>query len=316
MTDEPSPDPMAQLIEQLRAATPGIPERDLPRFVAAITNPGAYLPCEESVPRSGVPTGTITTHRFTSTVVYPGVARDARLYVPAVQLRDGPLALMVFQDGAMYLGPQVCAPVVFDNLIAAGDMPPCAALFVEPGETGPGLPVYGGAGNRSVEYDSLGDAYARFVIEELVPALTTDLELWHDPAARAICGLSSGGICAFNAAWERPDFFGKVVSHCGSFVDIRGGHVLPARVRSADAKPLRVYLQTGERDLDILFGCWPLANRELASALDYRGYDHQFVIGEGGHSLAHGGALFAETLRWLWRDWRECRAADRAGAFR
>ncbi len=132
---------------------------------------------------------------------------------------------------------------------------------------------------------------------------------------RAICGLSSGGICAFNAAWERPDYFGKVISHCGSFVDIRGGHALAARVRSAEAKPLRVFLQTGQHDLDILYGCWPLANRELASALDYRGYDHRFVLGEGGHSLAHGGALFADTLRWLWRDWRDARPA-RAGSVR
>ena len=109
-------------------------------------------------------------------MIYPGVARDVRLYVPGSRPRDEPLALMVFQDGAMYLGPQVCASVVFDNLIAAGDMPPCAALVVEPGETGPGLPVYGGEGNRSVEYDALGDAYARFVIEELVPALTKAFE--------------------------------------------------------------------------------------------------------------------------------------------
>jgi enterochelin esterase family protein len=316
MTDETLPDPLAQMIEQLRASVPGIPEHDLPRFIAAITSPGPYAPCEESVPREGVPAGAVTAHRFTSAVAYPGVERDVRLYLPHASLRDRPLALLVFQDGAMYLGPQVSAPVVLDNLIATGDMPPCVALFVEPGETGPGLPVYGGVGNRSVEYDSLGDTYARFLIDELVPALTGGLTLIEDPAARGICGLSSGGICAFNAAWERPDYFGKVISHCGSFVDIRGGHALHALVRRAAAKPLRVFLQSGERDLDILFGCWPLANRELASALEYRGYDHRFVMGEGGHSLAHGGALFAETLRWLWRDWRESGAAGRAGRLR
>jgi enterochelin esterase family protein len=181
------------------------------------------------------------------------------------------------------------------------------ALFVEPGETGPGLPIYGGSGNRSLEYDSLGGAYARFLIEELLPATTGGLELWNQAAGRAIVGMSSGGICAFNAAWERPDTFGKVISHCGSYVNIRGGHHLPAAVRSNEARPLRVFLQSGVHDLDILFGCWPLANRELASALEYRGYDHRFVMGEGGHSLAQGGALFADTLRWLWRDWRETR---------
>jgi enterochelin esterase family protein len=308
MSTEPGPDPLAQVVGQLRSAMPGIPDGDIPRFVAAITQPGPYSPCPESAARGDVPCGTLTTRRHTSTTVYPGVSRDVRVYVPHDPANHGPLALMVFQDGALYLGRAVVAATVFDNLIAAGDMPPCIALFLEPGETGPGLPIFGGSGNRSLEYDSLGDAYARFLIDELVPQACQGFDLWSQPAGRATCGLSSGGICAFNAAWERPDYFGKVISHCGSFVAIRGGHLLPSLVRQAEPKPLRVFLQTGEHDLDIRFGCWPLANRELAAALAYRGYDHRFVMGEGGHSLAHGGALFADTLRWLWRDWREARA--------
>jgi enterochelin esterase family protein len=311
MSMEPDSDPLAQVIAQLRSAMPGIPDRDIPRFLAAITQPGPYAPCAESLPRDGVPAGTLTTHRHTSSSVYPGVSRDVRRYASHGHAVRGPLALMLIQDGAMYLGPDVVATSVFDNLIATGDMPPCIALFVEPGETGPGLPIFGGTGNRSVEYDSLGDAYARFLIEELIPELCAGFDLWDQPGSRAICGISSGGICAFNAAWERPDYFGKVISHCGSYVDIRGGHRLPALVRRAGARPLRVFLQTGQHDLDILYGCWPLANRELASALAYRGYDHDFVVGEGGHSLAHGGAIFADTLRWLWRDWREARAGLR-----
>ena len=303
------PDPLAQFAEQLRAATPGIPEGDIPRFIAALACGETYAPCAESQPKAGVPAGTVTTYRHTSASVYPGVSRDVRVYLPHDHARQGPLALMVFQDGQMYLGPDVVAATVFDNLIAAGDMPPCVGLFVEPGEPGPGLPIYGGTGNRSIEYDSLGDAYARFLIEELVPQFTAGLTLWNDAAGRAICGLSSGGICAFNAAFERPDFFSRVISHCGSFVDIRGGHHLPALVRASERKPLRVFLQSGAHDLDILYGCWPLANRQLGSALKYRDYDYQLVMGEGGHSLRHGGALFADTLRWLWRDWRAARAA-------
>jgi enterochelin esterase family protein len=213
---------------------------------------------------------------------------------------DAPL--MVFQDAARYLGPEIDVPAVLDNLVAAGELPPMVAVFVHPGATGPGLPVYGGSDNRSLEYDSLGDAYARFLLDELLPEATAGLHVSADPARRAICGLSSGGICAFNVAWERPDAFGKVVSHCGSFVALRGGDRVAAMVRAAPRKPLRVFLQTGVNDLDILFGDWPLANRQFASALAYRGYDHQLVVGEGGHSLAHGGAIFPDTLRWLWRD--------------
>lgn len=302
-------DPLAELARQLRSVTPGIPDRDVPRFAHAISQPGPYAPCPESSVAEGTPRGQLRQLRHTSSGVYVGVARDVIVYLPHDHASRGPLALMVFQDGALYLGPQVAAANVFDTLIAAGDMPPCVGVFVEPGEPGPGLPVYGGSGNRSVEYDSPDGRYAQFLVGELLPECTRGLDLWADPAARAICGLSSGGFCAFNAAWERPDYFGKVVSHCGSFVDLRGGHELPARVRRTERKPLRVFLQGGTHDLDILFGNWPLANRELASALEYREYDHRFEMGEGGHSLAHGGALFAETLRWLWRDWRETRAA-------
>jgi enterochelin esterase family protein len=186
--------------------------------------------------------------------------------------------------------------------MAAGAMPPVLGLFIEPGETGPGLPLYGGLGNRSVEYDSLGDTYVRFLIEELIPDVTGEWRLREEPASRALCGLSSGGFCAVNAAWERPDYFAKALSHCGSFVNIRGGDELAAKVRRSAPKALRIFLQTGERDLDILFGSWTLGNRTLAAALAYRGYDHRLVVGEGGHSLLHGGAILPETLRWLWRD--------------
>jgi enterochelin esterase family protein len=109
-------------------------------------------------------------------------------------------------------------------------------------------------------------------------------------------------MCALNAAWERPDLFGKVVSHCGSFVDIRGGHAMADKIRRAEPRLLRVFLQSGAFDLDISFGNWELANRTVASALAYRGYQHRLVIGEGGHSLRHGGAIIDQTLTWLWQD--------------
>jgi enterochelin esterase-like enzyme len=230
------------------------------------------------------------------------VSHDYTLYASAAVDAAKPASLIVFQDGARYLGPEVDAPSVLDNLVAQGVLPPLVAVFVDPGATGPGLPIYGGADNRSIEYDSLGDAYVRFLLDELLPAATRGLTVSRDPTQRAIVGLSSGGACAFNAAWQRPDAFGKVVAHCGSFVDIRGAHALAPAVRRSPPKPLRVFLQTGEHDLDIVFGRWVEANRELAAALAYRGYDHRLVVGKGGHSLAHGGAIFPDTLRWLWRE--------------
>jgi enterochelin esterase family protein len=233
--------------------------------------------------------------------VFPGVPHDYAVYMSPTVDAARPAALMVFQDGARYLGPEIGVPAVLDRLTDAGALPPMVAVFVQPGAAGPGLPIYGGNDNRSVEYDSLGDACARFLMDELLPVALQGLNVSDRAEDRAICGLSSGGACAFNAAWERPDAFSKVVSHCGSFVDIRGAHQLSPAVRRAPRKPLRVFLQTGRHDLDIVFGGWLRANQALADALAYRGYDHRLVVGEGGHSLAHGGAVFPDTLRWLWR---------------
>lgn len=295
---------LAAIAAQLLQMWPAMPPEDCEPFARSIRGGEPYAPGAESIRKDSVPCGTLTSGTCPAGAVYPGIGHEYSVYVPAQYDTSGSAGLMVCFDGDRYLGPEINVPAVLDNLIAAGELPPLVAVFVQPGAEGPGLPVYGGSGNRSIEYDSLGDACARFLLEELLPHATQGLVISDDPALRVVCGLSSGGICAFNLAWERPDAFGKVVSHCGSFVDLRGGHLLAPAVRAMPAKPLRVFLQTGVYDLNIRFGNWVLGNQVLASALSYRGYDHQLVIGEGGHSLAHGGAIFPDTLRWLFRDWR------------
>ncbi|MCB0013075.1 MAG: hypothetical protein KDE34_14285 [Anaerolineales bacterium] len=278
-----------------------MPSKDASAFVAP-TEPYQLGPDSKRQP--GVPQGEVKPYHWARSAIYPETDRDYWVYVPAQYDGSLPACLMVFQDGAFYLSEDVQAPVVFDNLIHRGEMPLTIGLFVMPGHRGLGLPVYGGQDNRSVEYDSLGDTYARFLLEELIPEVAREYRLVDDPAGRAIGGLSSGGICAFTVAWERPDAFSKVVSHCGSFADIRGGHNYPPLIRKTERKPLRIFLQSGSRDLDVIFGNWPLANQQMAAALAYREYDYQFVFGEGGHTLKHGGAVFPDTLRWLWRDYQ------------
>lgn len=292
------------LAQRLRSNTPGIPDRDIARFAGSLGAPQPYAPGPEALPRAGVTPGELLQRRHESRGIYPGVARDYWVYVPKQLGADRDANLLVFQDGARYLGPECSAAVVLDTLIADGAIPPTVAVFVQPGDRGPGLPIYGGADNRSVEYDSTGDTYVRFLVDELLPEALHGLQVSARADRRAICGLSSGGHCALNAAWERPDVFGRVISHCGSFVDIRGGHTLASRIRrggDARAEQLRVFLQTGEHDLDVVFGHWVQANRDVAAALAYRGIEHRLVIGRGGHSLAHGGAILPDTLRWLWR---------------
>lgn len=280
----------------------GISAKDQAVFDFSTAGDEVYTLGPNSQPQPGVPRGTIIHYRWTSEQVYPGTERDYWLYVPQQYDRSRPACLMVFQDGEKYLD-RINVAAVFDNLIHAGEMPVTIGLFVNPGDKGPGTPVYGGSDNRSLEYDSLGDQYARFLIEELLPAIEKDYEITADPDGRGICGLSSGGICAFTVAWERPDAFRKVVSHCGSFTDIRGGHNYASLIRKTERKPLRVFLQSGTKDLDVVFGNWPLANQDIAAALAYREYDYQFVFGTDGHTLKHGGSIFPETMRWLWRDY-------------
>ncbi len=260
----------------------------------------------DSKVKEGVPRGKVEKFEFADSKVYPSTRRDAWLYVPAQYDGSKPAALMVFQDGNSYYSTngQIRATVVFDNLIHSGEMPVTIGLFVSPGErvaeagAGPR-----GASNRSFEYDSLGDAYSRFLINELIPFVVSQwkLNLSPDPNMRAICGMSSGAICAWTVAWERPDQFRKVLSHIGSFTNIRGGHVYPALIRKTERKPIRIFLQDGSNDLNNLHGNWPLANQEMASALAFMGYDFKFVFGDGNHSGKHGGAILPDSLRWLWR---------------
>ncbi|MCB1091424.1 MAG: esterase family protein [Verrucomicrobiae bacterium] len=274
--------------------------------------PKEYPLGPDSMRKEGVPKGTVTKQVWKSQI-YPGTIREYYVYVPAQYDPKGkdPAALMVFQDGHAYVAEegQFRVPTVFDNLIAAGDMPVTIGIFVNPGwfaetlDAPQGWKAPQGVGsNRSVEYDTLDATYASFLETEILPEIAKTYRLTSDPDRRAICGISSGGICAFTAAWERPDLFHKVLSHVGSFTNIRGGNAYPFLIRKTERKPLRVFLQEGVNDLDNEHGNWPLSNREMAAALTFMGYDHEFVLGEGAHNGNHGGAILPDSLRWLWSD--------------
>jgi len=258
----------------------------------------------DSTPKDGVAKGTVTTHVWKDSKVFPGTIREYHVYIPAQYDAAKPCAVMVFQDGHAYLNPtgDTRATVVFDNLISAKEIPPIIGIFINPGHLGSELPQDPWkSSNRSVEYDTLSDAYARFLLEEILPEIAKTKNLSTDPEQRAICGMSSGGICAWTVAWQRPDAFRKVVSQIGSFTNIRGGDVYPGLIRKADKKPIRAFFQEGIHDLDNPHGSWPLGNMQMQAALKFAGYDHRFVWGHGEHSGKHGGAIFPDTLRWLWR---------------
>ncbi len=258
----------------------------------------------DSLPQEGVPQGTVTQHTLNDSTVYPGTTRDYWVYVPAQYDATSPACVMVFQDGGWYVSLErdFRVPTVFDNLIQQGKMPVTIGIFINPGEYPAEKEGDKPKRNRSVEYDSLDDLYARFLLEDVLPRVGKEYTLTEDPESRAIGGISSGGICAFTVAWERPDAFRKVLSHVGSFTNIRGGHVYPALIRKEEKRPIRIFLQDGENDLDNVHGNWPLGNMQMDKALTFAEYDHTFVMGTEGHNGKHGGAILPESLVWLWRD--------------
>jgi enterochelin esterase-like enzyme/sugar lactone lactonase YvrE len=260
----------------------------------------------DRVVQTGVPQGEITSAQFSDSQVFPGTRRDYSVYVPAQYKADEPAALMVFMDGRGYATPERAfrVPVVFDNLIHQKAMPVTIAVFVNPGTIPATAPGAGNRSNRSFEYDSLGDRYANFLVDEFLPVALKGLNVSTDPARRAVCGISSGGICAFTVAWEKPDQFGKVLSHIGSFTNIRGGWAYPGLVRQTKDKPkaIKVYLQDGRDDLNNLHGNWPLGNQDLAMALQFAGYNYKLVMTDGGHSGKWAGEALPDALKWLWDD--------------
>jgi enterochelin esterase family protein len=263
----------------------------------------------DSFRQDGVPRGVVTEHIWQDSKVFPDTIRRYYLYVPAQYDTAKPAAVMVFQDGHAYVNEEgdFRVPIVFDNLIHKGEMPITIGIFIDPGHKTETLPPEPGwrpqPANRSYEYDTLSDDYAEFLLSEILPSVGETYNLTGDADGHAIGGISSGGICAFTVAWQRPDRFRKVLSHVGSFTHIRGGDAYPGMIRKTDAKPIRIFMQDGSNDLDNEHGNWPLGNKQMYAALEFKDYDVRFVYGEGAHNGNHGGAILPDSLRWLWRDY-------------
>lgn len=272
------------------------------KFLIPSPRPGPYVHGSDSQRQPGVPKGEVAKYLWKSEV-FPGTHRDYWVYVPAQYNPATPANLMVFQDGGAYVDENgdMRVPIVFDNLIHQKKMPITIAVLINPGYFPAVAEGKQPVSNRSFEYDTLSDQYVRFLLDEILPIVHAKTPLTSDPSGRGICGASSGGICSFTAAWHRPDSFGRVLSHVGSFADIRGGHVYPTLVRKTPPKPIRVFLQAGATDIDNGWGHWALANLQMAASFQYMGYDYKLDYGDEGHNYHHGGVILPESLVWLWR---------------
>jgi enterochelin esterase family protein len=265
----------------------------------------------DSFLQDGVPKGKLEGPHLFRSQAFPGTVRKYWVYVPAQYSQEKAAAVLVFQDGQRATNPGGVLRVqnVLDNLIHRKEMPVTIGIFITPGQRGDEYPDslgFRNPNNRALEYDSLGDAYARLVVDEMLPEVGKRYNLTTDPEGRAIGGASSGAIAAFTVAWERPNAFGKVISLIGSFTDIRGGHIYPEMIRNSEPRPIRIFIQDGindNRNPDNPNRDWYLQNLKMIEALRDKDYDMNVLIGAGGHADSHGGAILPDIMRWLWRDY-------------
>ncbi len=266
-------------------------------------NVPAYLP--ECYPMPGVPQGKLSEKMVHTSSIYPGMQADWWIYVPAQYDGSTPLALMVWQDGQGNTTREGASRTmtVVDNLIHQKKIPVMIQVFVSPGRVG-------AKAMRSIQYDSVNDTYVRYLRDEILVEVAKRYKIRPDSYSRAITGSSSGGICAFNAAWQMPDQFSRVLSKVGSFTSIQwkpgvldGGNVYPFKVRKEPKRNIRVWMADGSEDLENNHGSWPLQNIQLANSLKMMGYDFHLSWSNGSHNGAHGNAELPAAMAWLWRDY-------------
>jgi enterochelin esterase family protein len=295
-----------------------------------VTQATEYPLTADSLQQPGVPRGRLEGPFEFHSRIFEGTVRRYWVFVPAQYSARKPANLLVFQDGQRATNPtgRLRVPQAMENLIHKGEMPVTIGVFITPGNLSERYPDTLGMSNpdhRAPEYDALDDHYARFLIDELLPEIGKKYRFTDDPEKRAIGGTSSGAICAFTVAWQRPDAFRKVISIIGSYTSIGyqpasgdrpmtpGGDLYPTLIRKSPIKPIRIFLQDGSSDLDNEHGNWFLANQQMLKAFEYANanadklkiagprYDVTHVWGDGAHSDDHGGAILPDILRWMWR---------------
>jgi enterochelin esterase-like enzyme len=298
---------------------------DLPAF-----GPSSYL-------QPGVPSGILSPKITHTSKIYDGMKSEYWIYVPAQYSQATPAALMVFQDGGGYIDRNSNNPTlnVIDNLIAEKKIPIMICVFINPGDVtdSPGTPTYNFVkaysdkwkrtlkdSMRSTLYDTVSDRYVRYLRDEVLADVAAKYNIRKDSYSRAITGLSSGGICSFNAAWQMPEQFSRVITWIGSFTSIQwkedpsvqdGGQDYPEKVLRESKRNIRVWMQDGSEDIESdHYGSWPLANLRLANALKFKEYDFHFSFGKGTHNSGQGAAEFPAEMIWLWRDYDATKTAQ------
>jgi enterochelin esterase family protein len=303
-----------------------------------------YAPAPETVLGAGVPAGAV--HEFTmsstDSKLYPGIKRlesditskrDAHgnrlaapfaeisvaapyerkvwVYVPANYVAGTPAPLVIVQDGGSYV--KRLAPVL-DNLIAEKKIPPLIAVMIDSG----GGDAQGS--ERGLEYDTVSGRYSDFIETEVLPLVARNfgVAFTANPDGRATMGGSSGAAAAFTMAWFHPERYHRVLSYSGTFVNQaspedpatpRGAWEYHAKlVPHAKRKPIRIWMEVGEKDLhfddpESTWHNWPMANNRMAAALKAKGYHYQYVFAKDAKHV--DGRVIEQTLpealEYLWQ---------------
>ena len=292
---------------------PGVPQGRIHAFVMSSTDsriyPGIRRLENEITRRRDAYGNRIAAADHEQSIAAPWL-RTVWVYVPfGVDAQDA--TFMIVQDGHAYLN---ILPIVLDNLIAARRVPPLVAIFVDSG----GGDAQGS--QRGLEYDTLSGRYSDFIESEVLPRVETEtgIRFTQDPQRRATMGVSSGAACAFTMAWFHPERYRRVLSYSGTYVNQqsppnpefpRGAWEYHATLIPGTArKPLRIWLEVGEKDLhaedpEMTWHNWPLANQRMAEALAARGYDYRFTLSLGGRHFDQ--RVLEQTLpgalEWLWQ---------------
>ncbi len=230
------------------------------------------------------PKGTVMPLEFHSVILDSD--RRGQIYVPAQYDAAVPACSMFVQDGSQYA--KNGGPDAFDRAIALGQMPVTVVVMLDPVR-------------RSEEYDTVSDRYARFLRDEVIPLVDKRYNLRKDANSRAVMGVSSGGICAFEAAWFMPETFRRVCCQSGSFANIRGGDVFPKLVHDTPKKEIMGYMAVAQNDVVNNLGSWLELNHKLWAELRAKEYDFEYYEDRRGHSY-HAAA--AQLPIALWSTWR------------
>ena len=275
-----------------------------------------YTDAPEIKPRADVPKGAV--HGFVmdsaDSTLYPGVKgpykRKVAVYIPKQYVAGAAVPFIVAHDGLDYLNK---LPPVLDNLIADHKLPVMIAIMLSSGGgDGPGS-------ERGLEYDTVSEKYTTFVETEVLPRIAKEfhLTLTTDPEGRASMGGSSGGAAAFTMAWFHPELYRRVLTYSGTYVNQQSPKdpQLPHGaweyaenlIPKTDVKPLRIWMEVGEKDNgsargDANLHNWVAGNVRMAAALKAKNYHYRYIFAQGaGHNDGKVvRATLPDALLWLW----------------